>query len=142
MHADRRTKLHLRAQGIIFHALFAALVVALAYLSTRYVADLDWTAAKRNSISDATVELLGRIEGPIEVTAYATNLPARRELIAALRLLCGGIVLARAVAAAAVVARPPRTPRARARARGPSRHSAPTSRPRDRGGASSRRSRN
>lgn len=82
MHADRRTKLHLRAQGIIFHALFAALVVALAYLSTRYVVELDWTAARRNSISDATVELLGRIEGPIAVKAYATNVPARRELIA------------------------------------------------------------
>jgi ABC-type uncharacterized transport system involved in gliding motility auxiliary subunit len=82
MHVDRRTKLHLRAQGIIFHALFAALVVALAYLSTRYVVDLDWTAAKRNSVSDATIELLGRIEGPIAITAYATNQPARRELIA------------------------------------------------------------
>lgn len=82
MHADRRTKLHLRAQGIIFHALFAALVVALAWLSTRYATDLDWTAAKRNSISAPTVELLGRIQGPIAVTAYATNNPARRDLIA------------------------------------------------------------
>lgn len=82
MHADRRTKLHLRAQSIIVHALFAALVVALAWASVRYRADLDWTAARRNSISEATIELLGRIEGPIAIKAYATNVPARRELIA------------------------------------------------------------
>jgi len=81
MHADRRTKLHNRAQGIIFHALLAALSIALAYLSTRYLAELDWTAAKRNSISAATVELLQRIEGPIAITAYATDQPARREPI-------------------------------------------------------------
>ena len=81
MHADRKTKLHNRAQGIIFHALFAALVVALAWLSVRHVAEFDWTAAKRNSISAPTIELLGRIEGPIAITAYATNQPARRDLI-------------------------------------------------------------
>jgi len=81
MHADRRTKLHLRAQGIIFHALFAAAIVALAYLSTQYATDLDWTAARRNSLSQPTLTLLGRIEGPIAITAYATELPARRELI-------------------------------------------------------------
>ena len=82
MHADRRTKLHNRAQGIIFHALLLALVVALAWLSTRHALDFDWTAAKRNSISAPTVELLRRIDGPVAVTAYATDVPARRDQIA------------------------------------------------------------
>lgn len=83
MHADRRTKLHLRAQAIIFHALFAALVVGLAWLSVRYAVELDWTAARRNSISEQSLALLDRIEGPVVVTAYATAAqPARRALIA------------------------------------------------------------
>lgn len=81
MHADRRTKLHLRAQAIIFHGLFAAAIVALAYLSTQYTREFDWTAAKRNSLSEPTLMLLGRIQGPIAITAYAADLPARRELI-------------------------------------------------------------
>lgn len=81
MLVDRRSKMHLRAQAIIFYALFAGVVGALAYLSTQYTAELDWTAARRNSLDDASVTLLGRLQGPIEVKAYATENPGRRELI-------------------------------------------------------------
>jgi ABC-type uncharacterized transport system involved in gliding motility auxiliary subunit len=81
MLVDRKTKLHLRAQAIIFYALFAGVVGALAYLSTQYEADLDWTAARRNSLDEASITLLGRLQGPIEVKAYATGNPSRRELI-------------------------------------------------------------
>ena len=81
MLVDRKTKLHLRAQAIIFYALFAGVIGALAYLSTQYKAELDWTAAKRNSLDEASITLLGRLQGPIEVKAFATENPGRRELI-------------------------------------------------------------
>lgn len=81
MLVDRKTKLHLRAQAIIFYALFAGVVGALAYLSTQYQAELDWTAARRNSLDEASITLLGRLAGPIEVKAFATENPARREFI-------------------------------------------------------------
>ena len=81
MLVDRKTKLHLRAQAIIFYALFAGVVGALAYLSTQYRFDLDLTAAQRNSLDAASITLLGRLQGPIEVKAFATENPGRRELI-------------------------------------------------------------
>ena len=81
MLVDRKTKLHLRAQAIIFYALFAGVVGTLAYLSTQYKADLDWTAAQRNSLDAASITLLGRLQGPIEVKAFATEGPGRREQI-------------------------------------------------------------
>lgn len=81
MLVDRKTKLHLRAQAIIFYALFAGVIGALAYLSTQYKADFDWTAARRNSLDEASITLLGRLQGPIEVKAFATENPGRRELI-------------------------------------------------------------
>ena len=81
MIVDRKAKLHLRAQAIIFYALFTCVVGALAYLSTQYKADLDWTAARRNSLDAASITLLGRLVGPIEVKAFATDNPGRRELI-------------------------------------------------------------
>lgn len=81
MLVDRKAKLHLRAQAIIFYALFTGVVGALAYLSTQYQVDLDWTAARRNSLDEASITLLGRLQGPIEVKAFATENPGRRELI-------------------------------------------------------------
>jgi len=81
MLVDRKTALHLRAQAIIFHALFLGLVVVLAYLSTQYSADLDWTAAKRNSLSEASAALLTKLPGPVTVTAFVTENPGRRELV-------------------------------------------------------------
>src|SRR5512147_785781 len=81
MLVDRKAKLHLRAQAIIFYALFIGVVGTLAYLSTQYGVDLDWTAARRNSLDASSITLLGRLHGPIEVKAFATENPSRRDLI-------------------------------------------------------------
>jgi ABC-type uncharacterized transport system involved in gliding motility auxiliary subunit len=54
-------------------ALFLAAVGLLAWLSTRYHAQIDWTAGGRNTLSDASRVLLGRLDGPVRITAYATE---------------------------------------------------------------------
>lgn len=81
MLVDRKAKLQLRAQAIISYALFLGLAGTLAYLSTKYSAELDWTAARRNSLDAASITLLERLQGPVEVKAFATENPGRRELI-------------------------------------------------------------
>jgi ABC-type uncharacterized transport system involved in gliding motility auxiliary subunit len=45
----------------------------LAWLSTRYSLQLDWTAGARNTLSPASLELLARLDGPIEVTSFARD---------------------------------------------------------------------
>jgi ABC-type uncharacterized transport system involved in gliding motility auxiliary subunit len=81
MQIDRHTLLQLRAQGILFHALFAGLLGLVAYLSTRYVHESDWTAAQRNSLSQASIDLLKTLGQPVAVTAYARDNDALRDAI-------------------------------------------------------------
>lgn len=60
---------------LLHHGLFVALLVALAalvaYLARDFRYEHDLTRSHRNTLSPATLELLGRMEGPVQVTAYA-----------------------------------------------------------------------
>ncbi len=73
MKVTTRSRLGLRLQGLIFFALFAAIVGVLAWLSTRYVHQADWTTGGRNSLSETSRALLAAIPGPVTVTAYASD---------------------------------------------------------------------
>lgn len=71
MRVTRKSRLRLRLENLAFYALFLGAVALLAYLSTRYHAQVDWTASGRNTLSEASQALLGRLGGPVSVTAYA-----------------------------------------------------------------------
>jgi ABC-type uncharacterized transport system involved in gliding motility auxiliary subunit len=73
MQVSARTRLGLRLQGLVFFVLFAAVIGVLAWLSTRYVHQADWTVGGRNSLSETSIALLAAIPGPVEVTAYASD---------------------------------------------------------------------
>lgn len=66
-------------------ALSAVLLVGVAlltaWLSTRFVYEADWTRSGRHTLSPASVELLARLTGPLEITAYAREDAALRELV-------------------------------------------------------------
>ena len=68
-----KTRIHSRLQGVIFTILFLAVVGVLAWLSTRYSFTADWTANNRNTLSEASSELLKQLEGPVTITSYATE---------------------------------------------------------------------
>jgi len=65
----------LRWQNLAFVALLLLITGLLAWLSTRYVYQADWTASGRNTLSPASVELLGRLPGEVAITAYAREAP-------------------------------------------------------------------
>lgn len=71
MRIEPRSRRRLRLQGTIFLALFLGAVALLAWLSTRYAWQADWTAAGRSSLSEASIGVLERFEGPVEITAFA-----------------------------------------------------------------------
>lgn len=71
MRVTPKSKLQLRLENVAFVALFLAAVGLLAWLSTRYNLQVDWTAGGRNTLSGASQTLLGRLEGPVRMTAYA-----------------------------------------------------------------------
>ncbi len=58
MKVTRRSRLLLRLQSLIFTVLFIAIIGMLAWLSTQYVYQADWTRGARNTISDGSRRLL------------------------------------------------------------------------------------
>ncbi len=65
----------LRWQNLAFVLLLLVVTGLLGWLSTRYVYQADWTASGRNSLSSASIELLGRLSGEVAITAYARETP-------------------------------------------------------------------
>ena len=81
MRVTRKSRLQLRAQNWGFVVLFLAAIGLLAWLSTRYVYNADWTYGHRNSLSPASVQLLHTLKSPLSFTAYARDNAVLREAI-------------------------------------------------------------
>ncbi|HYE35856.1 GldG family protein [Methylocaldum sp.] len=71
MKINRKTHLELRLQNLLFTLLFLAVVGLVAWLSTRYTTQFDWTAGGRHTLSEASRKVLDLMDGPVTVTAYA-----------------------------------------------------------------------
>ena len=78
MDVTRKTKIGLRLQRYVFTVLFLAGIGLLAWLSTQYVHQTDWTAGGRNSLSADSVRLLGTLKEPVQITAFARENDALR----------------------------------------------------------------
>jgi ABC-type uncharacterized transport system involved in gliding motility auxiliary subunit len=73
MRVTRKSRLRIHLENVLFVVLFVAAIGLLAWLSTRYNLQADWTAGGRNTLSAASQELLDRLQGPISITAYARD---------------------------------------------------------------------
>ncbi|MBM3202994.1 ABC transporter [Candidatus Woesearchaeota archaeon] len=81
MKINRRTHLEIRLQNTLFSLLFLVIVGLVAWLTTRYTAQFDWTYGSRQSLSEASKTVLDQLEGPVTVTAYARENPMQRQKI-------------------------------------------------------------
>lgn len=63
----------MRVQAILRIVLVLALVALLGTLSQLYKTELDWTHGNRNTLTDASLELLERMPGPITFTAFTSS---------------------------------------------------------------------
>jgi ABC-type uncharacterized transport system involved in gliding motility auxiliary subunit len=81
MKISRKIHHQIRLQNLIFSLLFITVMGLLAWLSTRYSIQFDWTAASRHTLSEASRKVLGALQGPIKITAYARENKALREQI-------------------------------------------------------------
>jgi ABC-type uncharacterized transport system involved in gliding motility auxiliary subunit len=71
MEANTKSRRLLRLQGATFAVLFLTGIGLLAWLSTRYHFQADWTAAGRHTLAPASVALLAELKDPLHITAYA-----------------------------------------------------------------------
>jgi ABC-type uncharacterized transport system involved in gliding motility auxiliary subunit len=70
MNITQQFRRQYRLQYLLFVVLFLAIVIALAWLSVEYNIRSDWTASKRNSLTNDSIALLKTIDGPITVRSY------------------------------------------------------------------------
>lgn len=84
MKVSRNSRRWMRLQNRFFLMLFIAVIVLLAWLSTRYSHQADWSADSRNTLSAASTELLRRLQGEVRITAYVTEDKLLRKRIAEL----------------------------------------------------------
>jgi len=73
MQISPKIKQQLRLQNTFILILFLASITGLAWLSLQYQYEADWTNNKRNTPSDATIELLQKIQEPIKVNAFVSD---------------------------------------------------------------------
>ncbi len=78
---NHRTRMRLRAQATVFQFLFFGIIGVVAYLSTQYEFRADWTVNNRNSLSEASRNLLLTLDAPITITAYARPDESLRSVI-------------------------------------------------------------
>ncbi|PHS72425.1 MAG: ABC transporter [Cycloclasticus sp.] len=84
MKISRKAHLFIRLQNVAFTVLFLGTIGLLAWLSTQYVFQSDWTANNRNSLSSPSIQLLTKLELPIEITAYVSENDILRQQISEL----------------------------------------------------------
>ena len=75
MKVSPRSRQLFRLQTVVFTLLFAGIIGMLAWLSTQYVYQSDWTFGARNSISPETRGLLDTMPGPVSITAFMRDEP-------------------------------------------------------------------
>jgi len=75
------SRLQSRLNSIITLLLIMCMSVLLAWLSVRYQIQMDWTQSGRHTLSHASQEVLDRMEGPIEISAYAREDAALRQAV-------------------------------------------------------------
>ena len=81
MEVTKKSRRQVRLQNITFVVLLLAIVGVLAWLSTRYHYQADWTASGRNTLSESSRLLLKKIDGPVAITAFVRDTPALRKSI-------------------------------------------------------------
>jgi ABC-type uncharacterized transport system involved in gliding motility auxiliary subunit len=81
MKISRKLHTEIRLQNLAFSLLFLAIVGLLAWLSTRYSAQADWTAGGRHTLSDASRKVIDLLDSPVTITAYARENRQLREQI-------------------------------------------------------------
>ena len=79
MRVSPKSRWQLRLAGNSFVLLFLAAIGLGLWLSHEYHIQFDWTYAGDNSLSEASVLLLQKLNKPVKITAFATDRPELRQ---------------------------------------------------------------
>ncbi len=71
MEVSKKSLRQIRLQTWTFVVLFLTVVGLLAWLSTRYNYQADWTTSGRHTLSEASATLLDKLDGPVTITSFS-----------------------------------------------------------------------
>jgi len=74
-------KRQLRIQAYIFNLLFLAIIGLLAWFSTEYTFNSDWTYGQRNSLTEPTIQLLDAMPDDISLNVYLPEQASMRSAV-------------------------------------------------------------
>jgi ABC-type uncharacterized transport system involved in gliding motility auxiliary subunit len=77
MKLTRQVRLRMALQNGVFVLLIVVLAGLAAMAAREARTQWDLTSSRRNTLSNASIEVIRKIDGPVEVTAYATPQDAR-----------------------------------------------------------------
>jgi len=81
MKITSQPRLQSRINSLVTLLLIVCLAILLAWLSVRYQTQMDWTQSGRHTLSHASQEVLDRMQGPVEITAYAREDASLRQAV-------------------------------------------------------------
>ena len=73
MNINPRLRLQIFVQNSLFVVLLVGIVAAIVYLSRDITTTWDLTQSKRNTLSQASIDVLKKITTPVSITAFATE---------------------------------------------------------------------
>jgi len=80
MQMSSKLRWNLLVQNGVFVVLLAAMAALLAYFAQQYRVERDITQNARNTVSQQAREVLGKLSGPVKVTAYAMRQEVRGDM--------------------------------------------------------------
>lgn len=81
MKVSNKSRTQYKINSAIMFALLIAVAILLFWFTNRHDQEFDWTASGRHSLSQASIETLNKMQGPISITSYASENPELREII-------------------------------------------------------------
>ncbi|MDR2875056.1 MAG: GldG family protein [Methylobacillus sp.] len=73
MKINRKIRLQLFVQNWLFVVLFLALIAMLGYLTRQYHFERDITQATRNELTEGSANVIKKMQGAVNITAYVEN---------------------------------------------------------------------
>lgn len=77
MELNRKIRIQLRLQSGVFVLLLVALTALLAYIAHEYRKEWDITRGTRQTLSQASLDVLKQLDGPLTITVYAVTRDGR-----------------------------------------------------------------
>ncbi|HEY3487646.1 MAG TPA: Gldg family protein, partial [Gammaproteobacteria bacterium] len=70
MELNRQIRRQLRIHNIVYCLLLIMVAALLGWLSVRYSMEADWSAQNRNTLNQASIEMLAQLQEPLKITVF------------------------------------------------------------------------